>query len=307
MSSEALKAQVFVARLLANPALADQNPLQKEEQISNFLDANARHLYPTLSSPAFFPGYDWTRIWTLLTEVLTEETDAALLPLLKRIVDEDLNLSYLSFLRRSSAGSPAIKEALSAFLMSCLKRNESRREFIGALNVVHYRGDERYLGEIYRRKEYIHFELTKVQRLKMSREEVKNLIRTSLLMRPAILSLSAAAPGSERHAGLLPSQGAERVVETLHGRLPLMPEQVHRSTVNSTVSFLDNRFIEATARITAILASMYRNYRGNLTIDRGADSQDKSWISSARRNSKYFGYDIKMLDELYKIAAENGW
>jgi hypothetical protein len=307
MSSDAAKAQVFVARLLANPALADQNPLQKEEQILTFLNANARQLYPTLSSASFFPGSDWPGIWSLLTQALTGITDAELLPLLKRTVYEKLDLSFISFLRQQNIAPDKVKDELFRFLQHSLKGFEARREFIGSLNAVLNKGDEKYLEQIYQRKEYAHFELTKVQRLKMSKEEVKNLIRTCLLMRPSVFGLSAAAPGSDRHAGLLPAQAASRVVETLQGRLTVMPEQVIQSTVNSTVSFLDNRFIEATARLTAVISSMYRSYRGNIKIDRGADTQDKSWISSARRNFKYFGYDIKLLDELYKIAAENGW
>jgi hypothetical protein len=42
-------------------------------------------------------------------------------------------------------------------------------------------------------------------------------------------------------------------------------------------------------------------------VDRGADTPDKSWFSIARRNFKFYGYDVKMIDEFYKIAAENGW
>ena len=45
----------------------------------------------------------------------------------------------------------------------------------------------------------------------------------------------------------------------------------------------------------------------NTRVDRGAESPDKSWFSIARRNYKFYGFDIKMLDELYKTAAENGW
>jgi hypothetical protein len=42
-------------------------------------------------------------------------------------------------------------------------------------------------------------------------------------------------------------------------------------------------------------------------VDRGANGPDSSWFSVARRNYKYYGFDIKMLDELYRIAADNGW
>ena len=48
-------------------------------------------------------------------------------------------------------------------------------------------------------------------------------------------------------------------------------------------------------------------FKANVKVDRGADTPDKSWFNIARKNSRFFGFDDKMLEELYKIAAENGW
>ena len=90
-------------------------------------------------------------------------------------------------------------------------------------------------------------------------------------------------------------------------RLPALPEAIIRSGVYANGSFVENRSLDATSRIAGILSSMCRNARPNEKVDRGADSADKSWINIARRNYKFYGYDIKMLDEFYKIAGENGW
>jgi hypothetical protein len=89
--------------------------------------------------------------------------------------------------------------------------------------------------------------------------------------------------------------------------LKTLPEEVLKSAVNSNVSFFENKFIEATARLTALFAARCRIYNPTVTVDRGADTPDKSWFSIARRNFKFYGYDVKMIDEFYKIAAENGW
>ncbi len=307
MSSEAAKAEAFISRLLANPALADQNPFQKEEQVLHFLTANSRQLFPTLSSANFFPGYDWDRIWNILIQALTATTDTTAVPLIKQIVSDKLDMSFISFFRQQSMPAAKVKQDLEALLLSSLNNFETRRELIGSINAILHRCDEKYMEQIYQRKEYIHFELTKVQRLRMGKEEVVNVLRTCLLMRPLVASMTSGVSTADRQSGLLPAAAAERIVETFISKFPSMPEQIHRSAVNSTVSFLENRFIEATARLTSVTASMYRAYRGNMKIDRGADTQDKSWINTARRNFKYFGYDIKLLDELYKIAAENGW
>jgi len=82
---------------------------------------------------------------------------------------------------------------------------------------------------------------------------------------------------------------------------------VIRSGVNANVSYLENRFIEATARLAAVFSARCRAFQPNVRVDRGADTPDKSWLSIARRNYKFYGFDVKILDELYSIAAESGW
>ena len=102
-------------------------------------------------------------------------------------------------------------------------------------------------------------------------------------------------------------QFIEKMLAVLRQRIPALPDQVLRSALYSNGSFLEYRSMEATARLSSIFSSMCRNHRPNMKIDRGADTADKSWISIARRNYKFYGLDVKMLDEFYKTAAENGW
>ena len=65
--------------------------------------------------------------------------------------------------------------------------------------------------------------------------------------------------------------------------------------------------METTSRIASIFSMRCKNYKPYNKVDRGAESPDKSWFNIARRNFKFYGFDIKMLDEFYKIAAENNW
>ena len=51
---------------------------------------------------------------------------------------------------------------------------------------------------------------------------------------------------------MVQNQFAEKVAEVLKKELKLLPEPVLESIVHASVSFNDNRFIEATARLTAI-------------------------------------------------------
>lgn len=309
MSAEVDKASLFVKRLLQNPTLVNLTPLLREEQILQFLSVNSRQLYPTLSQPAFFPGMNWEQILKLLTEALFREIDDQLMPELEGIIKERLDFSFMQFLRQQAMPQQKVKEDVFAFISEINRKPEIRRELSGAFNAIKYNFVHRYIDEAFDRNEYVHFELTKVQRLKMGKEEIKNFIAVTLLLKSAILLLSSGQGSSigESGSGTVQIQFIEKVVGVMKDKLPVLPEQVVRSGLYSNGSFLENRSMDATSRIAAILSALCKSYRPDLKIDRGADTADKSWISVARRNYKFYGYDVKLLDEFYKIAAENGW
>jgi hypothetical protein len=308
MNIESQKAQAFVTRLLQNPALHGFSLLQQEEQIIQFLNANAAQLAPTLSSSQFFPGKNWSQIFSLLITNLYEVINATLLPDLQQIATEKLDYTFIQLIRQQHAESGQIGRQVYALVEKLLAKPEARRAYTGAYTILKSGVVDRYLDEIFLRKTYIHFEMTKVQRLRMGRDEIKNFVDLNLLLKPAVFLISSGAQSQQdRATGMVQNQFAEKVSEVLKKELKLLPEPVLKSIVHASVSFNDNRFIEATARLTAVLSARGRNYHPNVKVDRGADSPDKSWLSTARRNYKFYGFDIKMLDELYKIAAENIW
>lgn len=309
MKSELTKASNFVSRLLANPVLLDYTALQREEQILQFLMANAGQLEPTLSSPAFFPGKSWNIILSLLVQGLFETLNPEMKADIERIVDRDLSLSYVSFLRGQNVPEERIREQILLFLDDLLKIPEARRNFTGPYTALYFRAAEKYLDEIFERKSYIHFEITKVQRLRMSKEEIKGILSSTLLLKAAIYGIMSdgAQSYTDRVAGVIQGSFADKALQIIKTRLPLIPDPVLESAVHASMSFTENRYIEATARLAAIFAFRYRTFKANVKVDRGADTPDKSWFSIARRNYKFYGFDDKMLDELYMIAAEKGW
>lgn len=309
MSSEIDRAQAFVQRLLANPALQDYCALQREEQIIQFLNVNSAQLAPTLTVEPYFPGKSWRQAFGILVQAIFRVTDEVLKPQLKELIAERISFAFVPFLRPQGFQESKVEAQLDGFLTELLRKPDARRGFTGADAALEFNSVDRYLDEIFERKSYVHFELTKVQRLRMGKDEIRAMVLATLLLKPAIYALagSGGAAGEERVAGTIQSQFAEKVVEALTRRLGLLPEQLVRSAVNANISFSENRFVEATSRIAAIFAARCRNYHPRMRADRGADTPDKSWLSIARRNYRFYGFDVKMLDELYMIAAENGW
>jgi hypothetical protein len=77
--------------------------------------------------------------------------------------------------------------------------------------------------------------------------------------------------------------------------------------LRSALPYPSTQGLEAIPRLAAIFALRGRALTPSLVVDRGADSPDKSWFNIARRNASWRSLDVRMLEELYSIASENGW
>ncbi|MBN1835196.1 MAG: hypothetical protein JW820_05045 [Spirochaetales bacterium] len=302
-------AEGFVRRLLANPALEGFAPLHKEEQILAFLEANARALYPTLSGSRFFPGRRWPEILSMLRRALETATDGALLPWLEAWVHGELDLSFVEAIAPRGVPEQALKREIRELVGRLLAKLESRRALTGPLTAIQLALDHRYLEACFREPGYVHFELTKLQRLRLELPGLGALTAVTLLLRPSVQLFTEArgASGRRPSMGVVTPQLASTALASLRSQLRVLPAALLRGAVYSNCSFLQDRRIEATARWAAIFSARARSYSPHVRVDRGAGTPDASWFSVARRNQRHYGFDINMLDELYRIAVENGW
>ena len=308
MSAEKQKAAAVIGRLLSNPSIVKYTPLQKEEQVVQFLYANSVQLAPTLQSQGFFPGYTWNRILLILRESLTVRIDEELLKTNDMVTDRIVNWDFVSFMNQSSESVDRAKDEIRTLLKDMLEQPDARRALTGPYAAVYCGLARRYLEHVYTRRSYIHFELTKVQRLRMGKDQVQGLVDVSMLLKPAIYLLST--PGEDIGAqgeGLIEPQFADTAKAGLKKRAPSVPEQAISSAVHANMSFPDYSFVDATSRVAAIFSARARTYHPGMKVDRGANTPDKSWLFIAKRNCKFYGFDATMLDELYSTAADNTW
>ena len=303
MSTENEKAETFVRHLWQNPSLIGLSPLQKEEQLQQFLDLNAQALAPTMSSPEYFPNLPWPRVRSLLGSALSELANSSLTPLCRAVLDKNINFTFTVHMARRSASLNEITRQFGDFLQTLSEKNESRRELTGPLMAAASGMVDRYLKEILERRKYISFELRKVQRLKISPDQIGDLVKATMLIRPSVHYFS---PPAKNLLHISPNI-AQKLVSRTSQILTLIPEAVSQGGVNSTLAFQENRFMESTARLAAVFSFRCRNLRPGMKADRGAESSDKSWFNIARKNYKYYGFDPDILVELHAIAADNRW
>ncbi|MBI9098929.1 MAG: hypothetical protein JEY91_10660 [Spirochaetaceae bacterium] len=309
MVTENEKAKQFINKLLLNPTLNDLSALQKEEQIIQFLHINGNTLFPTLSSPAFFPGRNLLEVNNILLTSLFQITDTQLIPELRTIIYEKLNYSFFSFMGAGDFNEEGIRFQLFTFLQKMVKRPVTRRNLTGPHRAITSGLPAKYLAPVFDRRKYVLFELTKVQRLRMAQSDLKDLISLSMLLKPAVHLMEAPGKvsGRDSSSSMIQTHYIQKLIEGLKEELNLVPEPVICSGINSNLSFLDNRNIEASARIASLFSSMGISYRPAMKVDRGAVSPDSSWFSIAKKNFRFNGFDKDMLSELYNISVENGW
>jgi hypothetical protein len=94
--------------------------------------------------------------------------------------------------------------------------------------------------------------------------------------------------------------------ELLLKYLPFVTTELFRTASKSGFKKEMTETDEASARLFYILASRYQEYK-HQAVDRGAETLDKSWYNVARRNYEFYGFDEKMVNELYYIAGDNLW
>ena len=300
------KAQQFVTRLMSNPALLNLSPLKKEQQIRYFLKVNETQLLPTLSSPAFFPGKSRVEINRILENTLREMTDETLVPGVKKFFSTDLKPSALaSAVGDNGLDITRIRESLWTIFSLILDSREGREALIPAFTLIESPLFERYIPQIIQRQKYISFEIRMVQRFKEIQENIIDYLRLTVLLRPIVHTFLENT--GELVNGCISGSYANVIVNQLSKKYQIVPQAVFKGIVQSNLSFQDDKNLPATSRLAAIFTQRAQNWNPSQKIDRGAETSDKSWFSIARKNYRYYGYDMDMLMELYNIASELGW
>jgi hypothetical protein len=300
----------FVTRLLDSPALRPLSALQKEEQALNVLRTSASQLTPVFTSLGLDVSRGWREPAAQVSRAIRTFADRMLQSEIDEALDSRLELSFWPGIAGGRAANARVKDELRSLIGRVARHPIARSALSGSLAVCRADIIAKYISQAFERKKYLYVELTRVQRLPIPPQQIADLLVFVVLVRPA--TYLAMAPGAvvERDAGYLPvqEQYLAKILPGLAAQLPSIPSAVLSLGLRSTLAHEPGgRPLEATSRLGAILSWRGRALVPAQTVDRGADSPDKSWFSVQRKNARWHGLDGDMLDELYTIAAENRW
>lgn len=299
----------FAARLLETPNLRQLSALQKEEQALQFLRANGQQLQPVFASLGLDVSRGWREPAALIARALRSESDRLMEGELAALFSSRLGLSFFPALAGGRQAPGRTRDELRVLLQRVARHPIARGALAGSFPAALSDLADRYIPQAYKRKKFIYVEITRVQRLGLSPTELVDLVRLTLLLRPAAYLFITPGETIEKDAGFAPLQESylQKILPSISSQLPSFPGPIVSMGLHGTLAFPDTANVEAISRIAFILALRGRSLTPSLVIDRGADTPDKSWFNVNRKNAKWHGLDARMLDELYTIAAENGW
>jgi hypothetical protein len=316
MTPEKTKIHDFVTHLFQNPSIKDEPILIAEGLIINFIIQNMDQLKPAMKNPQFFPNLEWNDVLQMILADLYERawTDA------NPVFEKFFQVTDFSALNRvpQAPALPAefIKEKLQTFTPEIFKNKDARFNYNSVLNMFQYGIIEKYIKAIFTRKGFLYNELVRVQKTNMESEDYVVFLKTLLLIKNATFMKLPIDPNSSDNkisvfelikSRSQPAKYFESAAIKISEYVPFLPLRLIKIALKSCFKSNMTETDDTGARFLYILSSRFHNYKYSAKLDRGAESPDKSWFGIARKNSEYYGYDKRMLDDLYMIAGDNNW
>ena len=311
-TQEKEKMREFVGKLWQNPTMLQTPIAKKESQVLQFLRENQAQVQKIFGSSDYFPHLSWDDAVRLLLAEMLEKLFESISPKFDRIKDNILHPSLLNAL-----GAPAEieEDRLKDFLLKLIKVKSLRDPLLLSIEAISFELFDKYIPELINHRKTIFTELVRRDRLILETPLLTGYFHFCLLFRPLyfykipsklgatdLVSIHEAAKDQRKLDAMIIS-----VRNQLTTEIGTVPESLIRPAIESFLNVNDFPETTGASRLIAIMMARSAAYDPNQRTDRGAESPDKSWFNITRRNAKHYGYDSRMLEELYQLAGDKGW
>ena len=311
------KMKIFIQKLISNPCFNKESIILIEDNIIQFYIQNKKALLATFSSQNYFPDLSPKNIEILFQNILFEEIDKKLIPEIKKNIKNKLHFNFLEQMLKMPIDLNLIQNELINVLLKVIKRIEIRRNLNSVLKLLNNNLINKYINALFEIKGYISREISVVERLKLAPEMIPDLIKIIIFislfgyLRNDIndLSLEEKINTKPIRAGNVEMQKTFylKIMKQLFTKSILAHEEILDRSASFHINFEDDKSIPATSRFAKIFFIFGRNYNPQKKIDKGAEAYEKSWFQAQKKNYKYFGFDIDMINELYKVSVVKYW
>lgn len=311
---ESRKVSDFIVHLLNNPNIKDEPLLIGEGLLLNFIAQNAEKLKITFKNPQFFPDLEWNEVLQLLLSNIYEKVKGEVLP----IIDEFIDTTDFEGLNKISATAvlPADfhREKFHNFIDSIFPNpnKDVRYNFNSVINIYKYKIIEKYITEIFNRRDFLYNEIVRVQKTNLECDEYIVYLKVLLLVKNAAYRKIQFGESkidmiqALKIPGKFPKYMAD-LTQKLRQQLPNLSEKSIQLALKSNFKEEMTDVEDGSSRLLFILSSRFHKYIHIDKVDRGAESPDKSWFAIAMKNAGYYGFNKRMLEDLYRISGDNNW
>ena len=316
----AQRAKEIAHRFLNNSNLSSLPLLRKEEEIVTFVVKNRVSLEQVLKKEPAFAGMSYEEIEKAVLDAVQQVAiDEA-----SRLVNDIFSMPDIDFTEFSgligvmTGDELTFRDDFRELFLQLVASRPFRRFASGVLYGLRYGVIQRYMSYgVFNRKGRLYTELIRVDKLPVSTPPaLSGYIGVLLLLKAFMMIRIPIMIGSNKHFlnyldALEVKADKNAYIDTF---INLMKKKVKKFPAGIVKpledSFKDQNEVKELSGTGKVLSVMYErllDYNPYVKVHRGAETPDKSWFNSARRNYKYYGFDIALLDEFYLIASENEW
>ncbi len=314
MSQYQEKVSSFVSHLLSNPGIQNDCPIIAEQTVLNFISTNREKLKENFKSPQFFAGVPASTIFQMIAEDLRRRTIDSVLPDIESMI-ESIDFTFLSDIYKGKYSPDYYVQIFKKYIKELIINAEARSGFNSSLNIIKSNALERYVGISFARHSPLYFELVRVQRNNLHTEEYVNYLKVLLLLKGSAFIKEELPPLSNSKVNIVNYKNDQRLLEQyldLRSKkfakiLPGVTAEIFDMAIKCNLPATHLKPEDASARFLYIMSQRFQNYQDYKKIDRGAETPDKSWFSIMRKNAKYYGFDKRLLEDLFMLAGDNKW
>jgi len=308
------KMQDFVLSLLSSDKMQGLAPFAAEKQVLAFVKNNPQQFQSILTSEKLYPSMPVQDSFNLfrktLTQLVVHET-------LSSLENEFLaNLKFDFLLKYQQIYDEATLRSLILSFLKLLFNNATVRDnFISVYYLFKFNFFEKYITKAYQRKEYIYNELFKVSQHGFKQDESLNLLKFLSCLR-VIVFMPVPIDSSKKKIvnyfteTVSPDEKKKYlqiVLNYLRQKIPNIDQTLFLLAIHSFLPAEKVKLEFSFSRVLSVLGLRAQEFVPVVKLDKGADTPDKSWFNIARKNYDLYGFDFKLVEEFFKIAADEGW
>lgn len=314
------KMRQFIERLFQNPNFQHLPVPEIEGLIIVFFRQNEQQLAGTFISEPYFPGLDWRSVQILFLSVLKTLTLERMQPELHKLIAEKIDFSFLrSYFKDDSYDVEGAALQVNTFLDEIIVNRDVRQGFNPTFRLLRYDYIDKYIEQIFSRREHIYNLMVRGDSLQhLEPFEVGHWLKLSLVLRNVVflkLPVSNSSGKTQRYnltdvqeKPSLQRSFLQVLEQTLQEKLELLPSELLKSAIDANRDCNEEvELLSGTARLLGIVSKRGVDYTPWIVVDKGAEQPDKSWFRVAMNNYLYHGLDKNMLEEFFKIAADENW